>query len=174
MTTLPAHLFAKCRLLRVLDCSDNHLVEIAENISELSELRELYVNNNRLTSFPPSLLACRCLVILHAQHNSIPSLPILTFPALLTLDLSHNQLTSFPPSTHLPLLEDLALSNNRLTTLPSLRANTKLKHLDVAYNTLTSIENTPFSLVRLIAGYNRLHTFPTCLLPLLTPTPSNP
>jgi Leucine-rich repeat (LRR) protein len=123
----------KCVNLQYLNCSDNQLTQLPENLP--ITLQILYCVNNQLTSLPESFPTT--LESLYCSGNQLTSLPE-SFPnSLRKLYCSDNQLISLPeslPST----LQILYCGNNQLTSLPESFPNS-LQTLSCYYNQLTSL-----------------------------------
>ena len=76
--------------------SDNKLTELPSEISELKELRRLYVSNNQLVSFPTCIQKLNQLEELHLSDSKLTELPseIGDLQELRKLNVSGNPLTS--------------------------------------------------------------------------------
>ena len=103
--------------LRELDLSDNQLTTLPEAIAQLSNLRELDLSDNQLTTLPEAI----------AQLSNLRE-----------LDLRNNQLTTLPEAiAQLSNLRVLYLRNNQLTTLPeAIKQLSQLEKLDLRGNQL--------------------------------------
>lgn len=92
-----------------------------EEITELSNLRDLILNRNNIASLPPSIGKLRDLRTLAIGHNKLLSIPneigLLTF--LEILDLSHNNITDLPKEIgNLINLNRFFINANRIVELP--------------------------------------------------------
>ncbi|NDJ25475.1 GTPase, partial [Nostoc sp. B(2019)] len=90
-------------------------------ISQLSNLTTLFLNNNQLSSLPPEISQLSNLTTLSLANNQLSSLPpeISQLSNLTTLSLANNQLSSLPPEfSQLSNLTRLYLDNNQLSSLP--------------------------------------------------------
>ena len=109
-------------------------------MGRLSNLRELYLSGNQLTSVPESLWRLSKLGDLYLNDNQLTSVPesLGCLPNLEQLYLSANQLTSLPESLgRLSNLRELYLRENQLTSLPgSLARLEKLERLGLDRNPL--------------------------------------
>eukprot|EP01114_Cavostelium_apophysatum_P007339 TRINITY_DN1942_c0_g1_i1.p1 TRINITY_DN1942_c0_g1~~TRINITY_DN1942_c0_g1_i1.p1 ORF type:complete len:1639 (+),score=512.30 TRINITY_DN1942_c0_g1_i1:223-5139(+) len=132
-------------LLEVLDVSENELVSIAslnqlktltrvelqhnkltvlpaECFLDLSALQTLKLNDNKLTSVPPSIGSCPSLAELSLQENQLQSLPreIGNAKSLRKLYLEYNKLSSLPDEmANLKKIVVLILHHNELTVIPT-------------------------------------------------------
>jgi len=99
LTSIPKDLFSYCHYPLSLDLSDNYISNIPKN-EELSDLQELNLRNNKLTSVSTSLGNLRQLRILDLSENQISSLPDVfeAFGQLKTLSISKNPMVSLPQS----------------------------------------------------------------------------
>ena len=109
-------------LLRLLDLSDNIILELEEDaLGRLEVLTTLYLSGNKLHTVPRSLPAG--LTELHLQRNSIQELApgeLQGLPRLKYLSLRESGLRVIQNEAlgQLPALQTLDLSNNPLTRLP--------------------------------------------------------
>lgn len=108
-----------------------------------AKLEVLWVAGNRITGWPASLAGCP-LRDLDAGRNGLTEVPNVVWElgALKTLSLRQNQLTSLPRDiSRLTALEVLDVSKNRLTSMPvELSLCKRLKVLDMSGNPVTPAE----------------------------------
>jgi internalin A len=100
-----------------LDLSNLRLAELPDSISQLTELKGLYIYNSPLTSVPDAIGQLKNLEILFLSNNRLTSIPdsIGELTALKELYLNSNQLASLPESLrNLKSLEKLFLHKNNL------------------------------------------------------------
>jgi len=95
---------------------------IPESISNLNDLRKLYLEWNNITELPDSFSNLTALVQLYISNNQLISLPddFGNLDNLFILDLGYNQINSLPNSfVDLTSLTYLWLFNNQLSELPN-------------------------------------------------------
>ncbi len=167
--------------LLYLDLSENNLKHIPDLASTLPNLRELYINNNRLTALP---IVCNSILIYHmhnnlitdldgklpymctelcAYNNAIQWLPDKLPPNLLRLDISDNSDLDTLPN-ELPLyLTDLIMDNCQIARLPEF-ISFKLRAISARNNKLVSINITwPYTLEIINMQDNNITEIPECL-----------
>ena len=107
----------------------------------LSNLKELDLNDNQLTSIPESIGNLTKLERLYLQNNQLTSLEgIENLTNLKVLKLSNNELTSLEGIKNLTNLEVLKLSNNKLTSLKGIENLTNLEVLGLQNNPISGSE----------------------------------
>ena len=151
---------AKDKNLRQLDLSDCGLMEIPEEVFELTQLQTLLLgksyqptenqdNRNRIAFIPVELSYLKNLQGLGLANNEFDEFPVIVtnLPRLQTLMLNNNQLVTLPPEIgQLRNLQILGLNNNLLLDLPLEIGNLRqLKVLGLTNNRLT---NLPDSFIR--------------------------
>ena len=108
--------------LRVLDLSANALVSLPNDFGDcFSQLTEMHLDNNRLSSLPLSLSAITGLRVLALSKNRLSSLPVSLsrLQQLQTLDLASNKFSSLPGFlAKLPLTSLRVKGNKKLKGLP--------------------------------------------------------
>ena len=95
---------------------------IPESISNLNDLRKLYLEWNNITELPNSFSNLTALVQLYISNNQLINLPenFGNLESLYILDLGYNQINVLPSSfTDLNSLGYLWLFNNQLSELPT-------------------------------------------------------
>ena len=159
LVTLPPEIYDLKELKKLeiggfkyIDISElfNHLTEleyfeiwgvsnIPDNIGNLKNLKELYLNSDRLKSLPESLGKCINLRSIYINSNMLTKLPE-SFVRLKNLRIIHFETFNLKklPSAFgkLRLLEEIDIFSGALTTLPESMGNLKnLKKLKIdAYN----------------------------------------
>jgi hypothetical protein len=148
--------------LRQLYLNHNKLRSLPKRLFKLSQLRVLQLNHNQLTQLPDNLSTATQLRQLSLQANRLRQLPPLP-PRLEVLDLSTNRLRELPPQllAHTPLLH-LSLAHNRLSRLPDKLASSwpALQYLDLSGLGLQALPPLPPRLYALHLSHNRLRAAP--------------
>lgn len=143
LTELPERVFEHLTSLRNLDLSSNQITHISEECFQgMALLERLYLYSNHIeTIHPAAFHGLEHLLELKLQGNQLTSLPALSMPQLLLLDLRFNVLPTLGPSDlQTPNLESLKLGGVGLTSLnKQLISNLKNLHeLDISWNHLES------------------------------------
>lgn len=143
LTELPDMVFEPLTSLRNLDLSSNQITHISEEcFLGMALLERLYLYSNLIkTIHPAAFNGLENLLELKLQGNQLTSLPSLTMPQLLLLDLRFNVFPTMGPSDfQTPNLESLKLGGVGLTSLnKELIGNLKNLHeLDISGNHLES------------------------------------
>jgi Leucine-rich repeat (LRR) protein len=131
-----------------LNLSRQNLTELPEDISELTKLKRLYANENKISSLSEQFNNLEQLVELDLSYNQLTELPdgLAKAKNLELVHLSHNKLTVFPTVLlRLQNLQHLDLRDNNLTALPKEIGN--LKKLEVIYlsgNTFTKEQRVEY------------------------------
>ncbi|XP_028267217.1 vasorin b [Parambassis ranga] len=162
LTELPDRVFEPLTSLRNLDLSSNQITHISEeSFQSMTLLERLYLYSNHIkTIHPAAFNGLEHLLELKLQGNQLASLPALSMPRLLLLDLRFNALPTLGPSdlqtpnleslklggvglislndeliSNLKNLHELDISGNQLKTFPSVLKETQgLIHLSLAGN----------------------------------------
>lgn len=143
LTQLPERVFEHLTSLRNLDLSSNQITHISEECFQgMALLERLYLYSNKIESIHPAAFnGLEHLLELKLQSNELTSLPVLSMPKLLLLDLRFNSLPTLGPShIQTPNLESLKLGGVGLTSLnKDLVGNLRNLHeLDISENELKS------------------------------------
>ena len=99
----------------IIDEPEFVITKLPESIGNLTELKGLFLSNNRLVSIPDRIIDLHKLEKLHLDGNELVSMPddIGTLSALKTLYLNDNKIVDLPVSiTQLQHLKVLHLANN--------------------------------------------------------------
>jgi internalin A len=115
----PSQLFHLSHLSN-LNLSRNDIESLPEELFlNKTALSTLFLNTNRLTNVPRSLIVAANLTCLSIQHNRLIRVPepILELSSLHELELQDNLLTSIGSISHLTRLQHLNLNRNRLTRI---------------------------------------------------------
>jgi internalin A len=125
------------------DLRDRGLTALPPEITQLTSLRTLVLDGNRLSALPPEIGQLTGLQVLGLNRNRLTALPpeIGQLTGLRQLWLNGNRLTALPPHIgHLTALEQLWLDGNRLTALPpEIGQLTGLQVLGLDRNRLTAL-----------------------------------
>ena len=108
---------------------NQQLTQLPDNIGQLANLKQLYLEWNNLTSLPSSFSQLLNLENLAISNNWLTALPndFGDLFELSFLDLGYNQITEIPESIgNLQNIEYLWLFNNQLTSLPESICNLPL------------------------------------------------
>lgn len=143
LTELPDRVFEPLTSLKNLDLSSNQITHISEDCFQGMELLErLYLYSNLIkTIHPAAFNGLEHLLELKIQGNQLTSLPALSMPRLLLLDLRFNVLPTLGPSDlQTPNLESLKLGGVGLTSLNKelIGSLKNLHELDISGNQLES------------------------------------
>mmetsp|Transcript_35568 Transcript_35568/g.120505 ORF Transcript_35568/g.120505 Transcript_35568/m.120505 type:complete len:1384 (+) Transcript_35568:259-4410(+) len=148
--------------LRTLWLRACEIKELDDDIDHLQRLKELDLEDNRLTGLPRTFNRLRRLEVLNLAKNRLYVLPekIGTLTALEKLDLAMNRLEYLPDSvTGLRMLKDLSVAVNNLYKLPVLSPGlSSLTSLNLDANELNLLParlgELPLRILR--ASHNRL------------------
>ena len=161
--------------LRMLVLNDNRLTSVPAWIGQLTSLTYLNLGENELTSLPAEIGQLTSLTYLNLGYNELTSLPeeIGQLTSLQELWLFNNQLTSVPAEIgQLTSLVKLSLGGRWLTSLPAeIGELTALTYLDLAGQSLTSLPAEIGQLVSLRVLHlngNRLTSVPAAIRELRT------
>ncbi|XP_072224153.1 vasorin b isoform X2 [Leuresthes tenuis] len=161
LTQLPDRVFEPLTSLKNLDLSSNQITHISEEcFYGMPLLERLYLySNNIKTIHPAAFNGLEYLLELKLQGNMLTSLPTLSMPRLLLLDLRYNVLPTLGPlDLQTPNLESLILGDVQLTSLDKelIRNLKNLHELDISGNQLKSfpsaLKETPDLVYLNLAG----------------------
>jgi Leucine-rich repeat (LRR) protein/FtsH-binding integral membrane protein len=166
-TTIAPLLLSNLTQLHELQVEENRLSSLPDSISQLTQLRRLHASSNRLSSLPMSVWQLKRLRWLDVSVNGLSALPesISQLTRLQHLDVSLNQLSSLPQTiSQLTQLQKLDVSQNHLISLPeSISQLSQMQWLDVDSNQLSSLPDSISQLTQLQylrARSNRLSYLP--------------
>ena len=98
-------------LIKEIDCSNQQLTSIPEDICKLVNLKRLYCQNNQLTSLPENIGNLSKLKFLDCSNNKINSFPdsIINLENLEYIDYENNPIndSTFKASASKSLVQDL-------------------------------------------------------------------
>ena len=127
--------------LEYLDLSSNGGLRDLSPLSEMTALKEVYLQHNAITSVE-KLISLTNLEKLDVSYNSISSLSHIANCVKLTwLNADGNSLTDTIGISSLTLLEYLSLDYNKLTSVSPLAACTELKELSFSNNELRNLSS---------------------------------
>ncbi|KAM9392655.1 vasorin b isoform 1-T2 [Pholidichthys leucotaenia] len=161
LTHLPDRVFEPLTSLRNLDLSSNQITHISEECFHGMKLLErLYLYSNHIeTIHPAAFNGLEELIELKLQGNALTSLPVLSMPHLLLLDLRFNVFPTLDASDlQTPNLESLKLGGVGLTSLNKkfISGLKNLHELDISGNQLQSfpsvLKETPGLIHLSLAG----------------------
>ncbi|KAF9981517.1 cysteinyl-tRNA synthetase [Mortierella antarctica] len=148
--------------LQVLDLRGNRIRDLSKaRLEDARVLVTLYLQSNRLESFPDSFQAFEYLRVLNLSSNNFSKLPpvLLRITTLEDLDVSFNEITEVPEDIgRLSRLRTLLLFGNRIGPfLPkSMSDLVRLRKLDIRQNGILNLDavNDLPSLEELLVDYN--------------------
>ncbi|XP_066925220.1 slit homolog 1 protein-like [Clytia hemisphaerica] len=142
------------------------------NFNNFSQLKELNLTGNAITSLEMKAFARTNLQLLDISHNQFTTLDLSHLPRLTELYATGNELTNIT-FTDLPSLSEVHLSHNNLTESPNF-IDSNIEYLDLSHNQLTEfIVDDCRKLKSLDLSFNPLTKFQassdsSCLLNFLT------
>ncbi|XP_077426934.1 vasorin-like [Vanacampus margaritifer] len=141
---IPDGAFKKLSKLKNLDLSSNSITHISrESFSGLVQLERLYLHQNHIQSIQQDAFeGLEMLLELKLQGNKLTSLPSLTLPRLLLLDLSYNNIPTLHVSDlQTPHLETLKMASLGLLSLDEdlVASLGNLHELDISMNQLAEV-----------------------------------
>lgn len=159
--------------LKCLYLTNNQMDTFTFSINT-TNLTDLFINNNKITTISPDLLKLKTLTSLTIEHTLLTIVPkeIEELSELEILSLSNNSIRNIPPELgKLSKLISLDVSNNMLSSLPPELGNLKnLTKLNVKNNPLEIIKrdkSDPFYILKdhfenekLLALPNEIHCIP--------------
>ncbi len=150
-----------CHQLTQLDLSNNQIASL-DPINELIYLEYLNVSSNHLSAI--SAVDFPALLSLDLSHNWLSDLTgIENYQALTSLNISDNTVTDLTPVSKLKNLSELWMSNNTPSNVKKLSALKNLVMLDVSGCGLASLSvvNDFPALSSLLANYNEIASLST-------------
>ncbi len=151
------------KYLKKLELKDNRIATFPDSIVYLNSLKYLDLSHNIINTLPESVSNLKSLEYLNLRYNNLSEIPnsIGSLKLLKTLDLKHNKLTTLPKSiSKLKSLEVLDLHGNQFNTIPtSLEGLSSLKNLKLGLNHLKYVPDwikNLRSLKKLGLGGNKL------------------
>ncbi|XP_076032645.1 chaoptin [Oratosquilla oratoria] len=137
--------------LVMLDLEKNSLDTVPKALSQLKNLRYLYLPDNKIKEVPEDSLRafCETLEALSLSGNFLKAIPRYAFENCSTiahLNLGHNRISEINEEdfeTWGDNLDTLVLRNNQLKTIPphAFRATPKLRELSLSFNRINDISS---------------------------------
>ncbi len=120
VTELPQGLFSGLESLQALFLAENLISELPQDMfSDLGGLEALVLDNNRLATLPEGIAGLGQLRELSVNENRLSSLPARGPPGLFSLQLASNQLTEMPLGWLSPSLQQLYIHSNEISSIPT-------------------------------------------------------
>lgn len=150
--------------LQWLDISCNRIMELEHaGLEQIPGLRQIFVQNNRLTNLPRTFVHMSSLKFLNISNNKFDEIPpvICDMPYLVDLDVSFNSISILPPGIgKLIGLERLIIVGNQIQTFPlEVQLMISLRELDCRRNLISDL--SPLSslqrLESLLAEHNMVN-----------------
>ncbi|KAK4877286.1 hypothetical protein RN001_009792 [Aquatica leii] len=113
-------------LLKVLDIHDNAFVTIPQDIGFLTNLLELYLNDNHIKKLPSSICGLKKLQILDLSNNMLKDLPedLGNLTNLRRLSIQENKISRLPKSlSGAQRIQDIIVTTSNLVYPPTEVAN---------------------------------------------------
>ena len=140
----------KISSLNFLEISTSGLLELPSKVEQLSNLTNLVLHGNKLTSLPPAIGKLKKLKLLDASRNELKVLPdeLSQLSELQSLILSGNQLESLPSNLNaLSFLLVVKIDQNNFTEFPESLLNEEnpkvnLTEIHAQKNKISSIPST--------------------------------
>lgn len=150
-TLIASHPHAAARIA-LINLAHNNLSTLPQCLSQLPNLRVLFLLNNRFSTIPSVIPTINSLSMLSFKENKLTTINAnLLPPNLRWLILTSNQITTLSPDfpSRCRNVRKLMLSNNLLTHLPSLEPMQHLELIRLANNRFAKIPEQVFQLPRL-------------------------
>ena len=131
------------KYLKKLELRDNRIATFPNSIVYINSLKYLDLSHNIINRLPEAISNLKSLEYLNLRYNNLIEIPnsIGSLKLLKTLDLKHNKLTTLPKSiSKLKSLEVLDLHGNQFNTFPtSLEGLSSIKKLKLGLNNLKHV-----------------------------------
>ena len=154
----------------ILNLKDNSLKAVPQEISLMTGLTELFLDDNRIQTMAAEICRLPSLTNLQLCNNLISILPenLLEFTGLRYLNLSKNKFEGFPVRLcDIDSLETLIMDENGLEFIPEdIQKLDRLKVLSLAMNRLENLPDslsTMRTLTELRVNRNMMRDVPNCL-----------
>lgn len=138
------HTIQEIKSLQWLDISCNRIADLEHaGLERIKGLRQVFVQNNRITNLPRSFAHMTSLKYLNISNNKFDQVPpvVCDIHSLVDLDLSFNSIQTFPVElARLVNLERLIMVGNRVKSFPPVcRKMTCLRELDCRRNSIVDL-----------------------------------
>jgi len=168
----PRELERICKVLRNLDLSNNRLLELPPAISLYSMLKSLNCDDNKIEQVSDELYKLKRLETLNLGNNRVLSIPptIGALTALRTINLSGNKIDTFPLGlTQCRHLDSVNLSRNRISRVPQGMDNLQAMELNLNQNQISFMDKSiakcsRLKVLRLEENCLDIESFPSCVL----------
>ncbi|KAF5333017.1 hypothetical protein D9758_015183 [Tetrapyrgos nigripes] len=164
-----------CATLNRLDISCNRIADLEEAyLDQISGLKTLLAQNNRMEKLPWYFPRLRSLVSLNISNNKFKEFPTIVcqMENLHDLDISFNMITDLPEEIgQLKNLDLLVMVGNMVSALPDQCSNlVNLRQLDCRRNNILDLSAVTMlpRLEKLSADHNKIHDLPLSLGPNLS------
>lgn len=123
-----------------LNLSNNEITEISEDLLVLVNLKELKLDNNKITKLE-NIQDVKLLNRIEAYKNQIEEVDIKNLPGLVELDLAYNNLSSedIASLNQLTSVESLQLQHNNLESIKGVEVLENLKTLKIESNQISDV-----------------------------------
>ena len=136
----------KLTSLEFLDFSHNKIQNTSENITKLINLKTIKLDNNKLSSLAKSIEKLDNLEVLTCSNNNFSHFPVFicSLSNLTTVKFDHNKIKKIPEAIgKLKKLKSLMLSNNEIEKIPCAIGEIKsLSVLSLSYNKILKISDS--------------------------------
>jgi Leucine-rich repeat (LRR) protein len=129
--------FPRLRELSAYCCRINNI----GYIKEMSYLTSLMIQQNEITSIPPSFKSLKYLRELRVDRNQLTSIKNLSGCCCLRiLDISFNKIDCLAELSGMQSLQELRANHNNIQSLDTLRSLPSIRELEVSHNKLRNLD----------------------------------
>lgn len=168
----PEDLVKLAAQIRSLDLSDNRIKDIPNFLSRFSSLKHIILNNNLIIELPNEIGNLTKLETLSLSSNRLQSIPkdLSRLTALRIVNLNDNHLTEFPMAmVKLKNLEVLDLSHNKIKAIPDGVQDLQALEVNLNQNQISAISEDiahckRLKVLRLEENCLNLSALPTSIL----------
>jgi len=136
-------------MLKSLNCDDNRIEQVSDELYKLKRLETLCLGNNRILTIPPTIGA---------------------LTALRTVNLAGNRIDTFPLGlTQCRHLDSVNLSRNKISSVPQGMDNLQAMELNLNQNQISFLDKSiakcsRLKVLRLEENCLDIDSFPSCVL----------